>query len=76
VSPVIGGGLPTGDPQFWIVSALVAAIGGWAVRRVRRSLARESETPCASCPKVTVGAAGAARGRLRVVSAPDASGKS
>lgn len=64
-----GSGLPWDDPQFWIVTALVAAIGALAVRRVRRALADEAETPCANCPKVHVAApgSGGSRGRLRVV---------
>lgn len=60
--------LPLGDPQFWLVTALVALVAVFAGRRIRRSLRSEAETPCASCPKaVAPEAANGTRGRLRVV---------
>jgi thiamine biosynthesis lipoprotein len=44
-------GLPIADPQFWIVTATVAIAVALAVRRVVRSLRRESARPCASCSR-------------------------
>jgi thiamine biosynthesis lipoprotein len=66
---MLAGALPYDDPQFWAVSALVAAVAGLAVRRVARSLREESGSPCASCPRLQPGAAeGAAqRSRLKVI---------
>ncbi len=42
--------LPLGDPQFWIVTAAVAAALGWALSRVLRQV-RRPEGGCASCPQ-------------------------
>jgi thiamine biosynthesis lipoprotein len=42
--------LPLGDPQFWIVTAAVAAALGWALYRVLRQV-RRPEGGCASCPQ-------------------------
>ena len=44
--------LPLADPQFWLVTALVALVALLAGRRVRNALRAESERPCANCPKV------------------------
>lgn len=44
-------GLPLDDPQFWIVTAAVAAVAGLAAHRLLRSVrAREDAPGCASCP--------------------------
>ncbi len=61
--------LPWHDPQFWLVTGVVAAIALLAARRIARSLGSESEAPCASCPKVVlnVPAPAAKRARLPVV---------
>jgi thiamine biosynthesis lipoprotein len=60
--------LPLADPQFWIVTAAVAVVALFAARRIRRSLKSESESACASCPKVVAAAPSSAeRPRLRVV---------
>jgi hypothetical protein len=63
--------LPLGDPQFWIATAMVAATGLLALRRVLRHLRAESATPCASCPKarLAAGAPPPARRRLPVLPA-------
>jgi hypothetical protein len=60
--------LPLSDPQFWLVTALVAVVAAFAARRLRRAIRSESETPCASCPKVAAsGSGGDSKSRLRVV---------
>lgn len=42
-------GLPLADPQFWIVTAAVAAAVLLAARRAA-SAVRTTESPCARCP--------------------------
>jgi len=54
--------LPLADPQFWIVTAAVAAAVLLAARRTARSL-RASESPCASCPMALAHARAQARSR-------------
>ncbi len=63
--------LPLSDPQFWLVTALVALVALSAARKVRRTLRSDAESPCASCPKVAavpLAADGDRKSRLRVVS--------
>ena len=43
--------IPLDDPQFWLVTLVVAAAAFLAGRKIARSVRSESERPCASCPK-------------------------
>ena len=48
---VLAASFPVGDPQFWLVTLLVAVVAAFAGRKIARSVRSESERPCASCPK-------------------------
>jgi len=54
-------GLPLADPQFWLVTVLVAGVAYGVSRRIRRS-ARDESAPCANCPKVEKPTGPVARG--------------